>query len=369
VFLALACACATAADRVAAPAPAAQPAGVSVKKATALGVDGKETSQASATGGRIRIVLGGAAADAKIDFQKLVPYLDGYAFKGIYPDLVDTRDGVLEFILPDRYEARDLWKPLLRSPALSGVREITVSTGPEDGGREWPPTDFKNRPKLIVALFSRAWWLLLVGVVFVGLALWRLASKSGILRDSTSELANAQKLSPYSLAKTQAAVWFFLVFAAFVFIWLMTGNFNDVMTANTLALIGIGSGTTLGAAMIENAKSESEQQRRAQLEAELQTAKTQHAAAPSADLKVKIDRLEQLVRPVSRGWIKDLLTDVNGITLHRFQMLVWTVTLGVVFVVGVYQNLAMPQFDATLLGLMGISSGVYLGFKIPEKQV
>lgn len=28
----------------------------------------------------------------------------------------------------------------------------------------------------------------------------------------------------------------------------------------------------------------------------------------------------------------------------------------------------MPEFDGTLLALMGISSGTYLGFKIPERQ-
>ena len=26
----------------------------------------------------------------------------------------------------------------------------------------------------------------------------------------------------------------------------------------------------------------------------------------------------------------------------------------------------MPEFDASLLGLMGISSGTYVGFKFPE---
>jgi hypothetical protein len=28
----------------------------------------------------------------------------------------------------------------------------------------------------------------------------------------------------------------------------------------------------------------------------------------------------------------------------------------------------MPQFNPTLLGLMGISSGTYLGFKVPESR-
>jgi hypothetical protein len=48
-------------------------------------------------------------------------------------------------------------------------------------------------------------------------------------------------------------------------------------------------------------------------------------------------------------------------------MFAWTLILGVIFVGSVYHNLEMPQFSATLLGLMGISSGTYLGFKVPEK--
>ena len=43
-------------------------------------------------------------------------------------------------------------------------------------------------------------------------------------------------------------------------------------------------------------------------------------------------------------------------------------SLGVIFVASVYKDLAMPEFNATLLGLMGISSGTYLGFKVPEKK-
>jgi hypothetical protein len=49
------------------------------------------------------------------------------------------------------------------------------------------------------------------------------------------------------------------------------------------------------------------------------------------------------------------------------QMAVWTVVLVVVFVYAVKDNVLMPEFDATLLGLMGISSGTYVGFKFPEK--
>ena len=34
----------------------------------------------------------------------------------------------------------------------------------------------------------------------------------------------------------------------------------------------------------------------------------------------------------------------------------------------VFGNLEMPQFSSTLLGLMGISSGTYLGLTVPENK-
>ena len=42
--------------------------------------------------------------------------------------------------------------------------------------------------------------------------------------------------------------------------------------------------------------------------------------------------------------------------------------LGVLFVYSVWNRLSMPEFSAMLLGLLGISDGTYLGFKIPERQ-
>ena len=54
------------------------------------------------------------------------------------------------------------------------------------------------------------------------------------------------------------------------------------------------------------------------------------------------------------------------ITFHRFQIVLWTLILGVVFISEVLTKLAMPVFDTTLLTLMGISSGTYLGFKVAK---
>ena len=53
---------------------------------------------------------------------------------------------------------------------------------------------------------------------------------------------------------------------------------------------------------------------------------------------------------------------------HRFQILAWTILLGIMFVSSVYNDLTMPEFSATLLSLIGISSETYIGFKFPEQK-
>ena len=39
-----------------------------------------------------------------------------------------------------------------------------------------------------------------------------------------------------------------------------------------------------------------------------------------------------------------------------------------IFVLTGWDGLAMPDFDATLLGLMGISGATYVGFKMPKQE-
>ncbi|HEY3601493.1 MAG TPA: hypothetical protein VGK72_06020, partial [Chthoniobacterales bacterium] len=74
-----------------------------------------------------------------------------------------------------------------------------------------------------------------------------------------------------------------------------------------------------------------------------------------------------------KGVMYDLLTEKNEdkkvvVEFHRFQILIWTIVLGIMFVANVYNQLAMPQFSATLLGLLGISAGTYVGLKIPDSE-
>src|SRR5947208_14858214 len=111
----------------------------------------------------------------------------------------------------------------------------------------------------------------------------------------------------------------------------------DTITGSVLALIGIGAGTAIGASLLDKSKAE---------------------ATPLEAIPL-----------TSRGFVHDVLSDADGISLHRFQMFIWTLVLGIIFIASVYNNLAMPEFSSTLLGLMGISSGTYVGFKVQEKTV
>lgn len=209
--------------------------------------------------------------------------------------------------------------------------------------------------------------------------LWLLAKYSDLLRDAGPKPAAGRK--PYSLGRTQMAFWFFLVVASFSFIFLVTSAY-EALTGSVLALIGISAGTALSSAIIDTGKRTATQSEldavlveKAALEAE-QTA----LIAAGSDLDAskmtklnqfnkKVNELNQTLAPqTSVRFDKDILSDASGISFHRFQMAIWTLVLGVVFIVRVYNALSMPDFPTELLALMGISGGTYLGFKFPEKQ-
>jgi len=180
-----------------------------------------------------------------------------------------------------------------------------------------------------------------------------------MLRDSGPDPGDG-RLRSYSLAKTQMAFWFFLIVSAFVIIWAITGS-HDSITESVLVLMGIGSGTALGVAVQDKGKEHS-----SKVLKELDELRSQRAALAAGTDTTEIDAKIKEKTPASVHFMTDVLTDADGISLHRFQMFVWTLVLGVIFIKEVYCNLAMPEFNATLLALMGISSGTFLGFMISE---
>jgi hypothetical protein len=276
---------------------------------------------------------------------------------------------------------KEIWIDVLNAARRAKGGRIPISVGVE--GKYQP---FTSHEYVVLNVYPRYTPLVLALLVVLLLALFWLGWKSDLLRDATSGMPALPARPPFSLGRVQMACWFFLVVAAYLYIWMVIGGTNS-LNASILGLIGISAGTGLAAVFVDQQKYADLGAQRATLEseravltartAELQAANPAAGSAQSTELQTKSARLFEVngliaklppaPQPaVSMGFIKDVLRDGDGISFHRFQIAIWTLVLSLVFVRGVYAQLTMPTFDATLLGLMGLSSGTYVGFKFPE---
>lgn len=252
---------------------------------------------------------------------------------------------LITFSLREINEDKEAWLNLLKSSPLSSVSCDASLAYQHPEGRE---SILSATPavRLHIPLFTWAFWVnfIIIGGFF---ALFiKHMRKSEMLRDSGIVLVNRipkskdywhQYAHPLSMGRLQMSIWFFIIIASFVFLWCATGSIAGV-SSTAFILMGISGGTTAVSCFISS-KQEWD-------------AKVRSAASPN--------------RSRLANWLIDLLSDEHGPTIHRFQMLAWTLVLGVVFVHDVITDYAMPVFSNEVMGLMGISSGVYVGFKMKE---
>ena len=137
---------------------------------------------------------------------------------------------------------------------------------------------------------------------------------------------------PYSLARTQMAVWLILTVTGFIFLWLTLGQYVNVITSSVLVLLGINATTGLIATKIP----------------------------PSTDDASRPD-------PVTKSFLQDILADGDGVQLQRVQVVIWTLIIAVIFIWNVVYDFMFVAFDTNLLLMMGIAQAAYIGFKPGEK--
>ena len=350
--------------------------------------------------------------------QDLIPYLDDVPLKGVHPteyfavpeDAAEDSTSYeqvyyLRFTLSRTEASKDAWRQILDRPEFK--RQMKVSVGFENGlemqsfvlpSPKSPENDFTFTviPPLRFSLGAA----LIVGAlaVFVYLARW-----TDIIRDSNAPL-RPDKRRPYSLSRTQMAFWFFLVIGAFFFLWIVLGDF-DTLNPSVLGLMGISASTALAAAFVDASKLEAAldesdlpavnlSQPRPKIRVEIESLITatknemtkleaergnidpeaaqllaDNAAAQAKkarEIAVLQRQLEYFKWPAWKGVMFDLLAENDAISFHRFQIFVWTLALGIMFVSNIYNQLAMPAFSATLLGLLGLSGVTYVGFRLPD---
>jgi hypothetical protein len=332
------------------------------------------------------------------DPTKLVPFINGRAIRGNYPEEIHPDKNRLHFHLEITPENKEVWTDLLGTP--EGTRRpVTFSVGLENQS----PFDsvFDQSRPLPLTIVSPVYGAIAVVVVFVTLVLllW-LARTTNLIREPGA-CPVPGKLRPYNLGRAQMAFWFFLVYASYVAIWLITDAL-DTITPSLLGLMGISAGTALGEALIDSGKLTARDEQLQSLTGEKQSLEqsipelqsqvndlnaranlkpedTANRDSLNKQLQDNRARLAQIAQQilaltpssaagVSKGFLRDILSDSAGYSFHRFQIFAWTIVLGIIFISSVYNNLTMPEFSATLLGLMGISSGTYIGFKFPENK-
>ncbi len=331
--------------------------------------------------------------------QTLVLLLNGKQLKGVSPTVpttgnvsqlkeqlqfelkrLDAVEGDLNVI-----ENRTTWNALMSNRLL----RQQVSVGVLSYGN--PPSVLKG----FVNFTILPWYW--PGVAFFMSALllifFILVKESDILRDGTAQVAppkpwwkfgigSSGPKNSFSLARCQMAWWFFIILISFLYIWMIFGD-TETLTTGALTLMGISAATGFTSVLVDSSKEDSRKSllgEKADLTAQLGVVGAALQATPADPMLLlqqqqKQTRLTQVAKdltslpsPVGRseGFLNDILRDESGVSFHRFQMAAWTLVLGFVFLVAVFQKLAMPDFSATLLGLVGISSGTYIGFKIPN---
>ena len=320
--------------------------------------------------------------------EPLTLFVQGNDF-GCTPAGIDFDNGQVTFPLARTTHNKDYWHPFLYNPLFDKTISLHVSAGIH-GGRPLPRAPGANTTVIMTKLYtdwSTLVWLALLLAIVIALLVY--ARRSDLLRDGPA-LAGVRQ--PYSVARVQMAWWFFLILTGFSYIWMVTGD-NDTISPSLLALMGISAATAVAAVAISPAKARigargnliDEELGVVDKAVDQIVVDTAEAAARgNADLQQVLARrraeLESRRNALiversnigavahSQGFWRDLVTDDRGaVALDRFQIVAWTAILGGVFLQSVVWDLSMPDFSATTLALMGISSGTYIGFKLPGR--
>lgn len=298
----------------------------------------------------------------------LVLFLNGKPLPGTHASVGKSQmadDGVTTTLLtyrithnPASEKARANWKEVLLEASTG--QPLAISTGLENGPAALSQALVEFVPVRTGRLLG--WFLALV----VGLVIFYLVAKhTGALRDKEPAGEDVKKATEraYSLSRVQAALWTVLAIYSFLYIWILTGEYHATIPASVVGLMGISLVTFGTAAAVDSNKNQAYQEKLDDV--------TQQINAKGTDDKLDAERATLELRSKvckTEGFFKDLTTSAEGVGLHRLQLIVWTLALAVVFVWTVYRTLTMPDFDATLLGLMGISSGTYAALKVPENK-
>lgn len=170
--------------------------------------------------------------------------------------------------------------------------------------------------------------------VFIILFAGVLSFKSDLIKEGRIE-------KHYSLSRVQLLWWTVIILCCFS-IKFGASMVIPGLDQSILYLLGIGTGTiTVAKLMSDNKKNKEE---------------------------AKEEVIEHTTK--SNGLFYDILDDGDGISVHRFQAVLFNIVFGFTFLNQFFSdvNYAMPAFNNEQLTLLGISSSTYLFMKNSESK-
>lgn len=286
------------------------------------------------------------------DLSKLQLVLNGTRMPGITPLYNQTENGgVITFKLQrftDKPESMTAWGGVLQTALAATPGDLKISLA--DDRSELAVVEKADLLKT-VPFSDRVLWGAGAFVIVAGVLIaFGIRSKWAFVRDDygipTSVLAVNERT--FSLGKIQMTVWTVIVIVGFVLVAVAVKSF-PVLNETLVALLGISVGTAVGAlAVVPEA---------------VKTAKDAYDAEPAATKEIREAALQGAAKSV--GIWTDISRSGQSPTpdLHRLQNMVFTAVLIGMFIYGALYSGGFPTFPPTLLALMGVSGGAYVGFK------
>lgn len=138
---------------------------------------------------------------------------------------------------------------------------------------------------------------------------------------------------PYSLSRFQLLWWTVIIISCYILLFAIRDDFG-LFSQSTLILLGISAAGTGFSVLVDYSVNDKPGQ------------------TPQA----------------GKNFFLDILSDNNGINIHRYQNFIFTIVFGIVFVYKVFATANMPDFGVLELSLMGLSTATYVALKTNENK-
>ncbi len=171
-------------------------------------------------------------------------------------------------------------------------------------------------------------WVVVLCLIILSILL-AFVFKTNLIRDHTSQ----QTSKPFSLSRFQLLWWTVIIISCYILLYAIRDDFT-LLSKTTLILLGISAAGTGFATLVDYSDSD----------------KDRHQ-----DQKGK-------------NFLIDVLSDNDGISVHRYQNFVFTLIFGIIFFYKVLTTANMPDFGQLELFLMGLSTATYVGLKTAENK-